>query len=75
MEPTAALDIQTLKSLIKDSVREVMQEEWFKFFDLILPYVDNQEQAEIEASFSPADYSEDDFVEITHWFNDESQAE
>lgn len=75
MEPTAALDIQTLKSLIKDSVREVMQEEWFKFFDLLLPYVDNQEQAEIEASFSPSNYSEDDFVEITHWFNDESQAE
>ncbi len=75
MEPTASLDIQTLKSLIKDSVREVMREEWFKFFDLLLPYVDPQEQADIEASFSPADHSDEDFVDITHWFNDESQAE
>ncbi|QQE65957.1 hypothetical protein GFS31_26510 [Leptolyngbya sp. BL0902] len=67
MEPTASLDLQALKMLIKDSVREVMREEWFKFFDLLLPYVDTQEQAEIEASFSPADHSDEDFVEITHY--------
>ena len=30
-----------------------MREEWFKFFDLLTPYVDNEEQAAISASFSP----------------------
>ena len=75
MEPTASLDLQALKGLIKESVREVMREEWFKFFDLLLPYVDTQEQAEIEASFSPADHSDEDFVDITHWFEHENQAE
>lgn len=48
-----------------------MQDEWLQYFDQSIPDVDGQEQAEIEASFSPADYSEDDFVEITHWFNNE----
>ncbi|MBE9141046.1 hypothetical protein IQ254_28255 [Nodosilinea sp. LEGE 07088] len=75
MEPTASLDLQALKFLIKESVREVMQEEWFKFFDMLIPYVDTQEQADIEASFSPADYEDEDFVDITHWFDDENQAE
>ncbi len=48
-----------------------MQKEWLQFFDQIIPYIDSQEQADIEASFSPANNSEDDFVEITHWFNHE----
>jgi len=48
-----------------------MQDEWLQYFDQNILDVDSQEQAEIEASFSPADYSEDDFVEITHWFNND----
>ncbi|MGD1908517.1 MAG: hypothetical protein ACFB0C_21385 [Leptolyngbyaceae cyanobacterium] len=75
MEAAAPLDVQALKTLIKDSVREVMREEWFKFFDLLTPYVDNEEQGEIEASFSPSHYSDEDFIDITSWFADESQAQ
>jgi hypothetical protein len=75
MEAATPLDGQALKTLIKDSVREVMREEWFKFFELLTPYVDNQEQAEIEANFSPDHYSDGDFVDITDWFGDESQAQ
>ena len=41
MEAATPLDGQALKMLIKDSVREVMGEEWFKFFELLTPYVDN----------------------------------
>jgi hypothetical protein len=41
MEAATPLDGQALKTLIKDSVREVMREEWFKFFELLAPYVDN----------------------------------
>jgi hypothetical protein len=75
MEAATPFDGQALKTLIKDSIREVMREEWFKFFELLTPYVDNQEQAEIEASFSLARYSDEDFVDITDWFGDESQAQ
>ncbi len=65
MEPTISLDAQALKTLIKESVREVMREEWFKFFDLLTPYVDNEEQAAIEASFSPTDHPDTDFVDFS----------
>jgi hypothetical protein len=75
MEPTIPLDAQALKALIKESVREVMREEWFKFFDLLIPYVDNEEQAAIEASFFPADHPDTDFVDITSWFDHENQAQ
>jgi hypothetical protein len=71
MEPTLSLDAQALKSLIKESVREVMREEWFKFFDMLIPYVNDDEQAEIEASFSPAEHPDSEFVDITDWFNHE----
>ncbi|MEL6401983.1 MAG: hypothetical protein AAFR26_23360 [Cyanobacteria bacterium J06626_4] len=75
MEPTVSLDANALKSLIKESVREVMREEWFKFFDLLIPYVDDEEQAEIEASFSPQAHPDSDFVDITAWFDDADQAQ
>ena len=75
MEPTITLDAQALKALIKESVREVMREEWFKFFQLLMPYVDDEEQTDIEASFSPSDYEDGDFIDVTHWFGDESQTE
>ena len=75
MEPTISLDAEALKTLIKESVREVMREEWFKFFEMLLPFVDDEEQAEIEASFSPADHAEEDFVDITDWFSHENQAQ
>jgi hypothetical protein len=75
MEPTIPLDMQALKSLIKESMREVMREEWFKFFEMLIPYVENEEQAEIEASFSPDDYSDTDFVDVTNWFDHENQAQ
>jgi len=69
MEPANTLDAQTLKAIIKESVREVMQEEWFKFFELVTPYISDSEQAEIEATFNPANYKDDDFVDISGWFN------
>ena len=75
MEPTVSLDANALRLLIKESVREVMREEWFKFFELLIPYVDDEEQAEIEASFSPAEHPDSDFVDITDWFDNADQAQ
>ena len=73
METANTLDALMLKAIIKESVREVMREEWFKFFEMLIPYVDDVEQADIEATFNPADYKDDDFVDITAWFNHEDQ--
>ena len=73
MEPANTLDALILKTIIKESVCEVMREEWFKFFEILIPYVDDIEQADIEANFNPVDYKDDSFVDITGWFNREDQ--
>ncbi|BCU10321.1 hypothetical protein [Microcystis aeruginosa] len=73
MEPANTLDALMLKTIIKESVCEVMREEWFKFFEMLIPYVDDIEQADIEANFNPVDYKDDGFVDITDWFNREDQ--
>jgi hypothetical protein len=51
MEPANTLDALILKTIIKESVCEVMREEWFKFFEILIPYVDDIEQADIEANW------------------------
>ena len=73
MEPANTIDTETLKTIVKESVREVMREEWFKFFEMLVPYVDEEEQAEIEATFSPDQFQEDDFIDITKLVSDESR--
>jgi hypothetical protein len=50
-----------------------MREEWLKLFEMLIPYVDDMEQADIEATFNPVDYKDDSFVDITGWFNREDQ--
>ncbi|NCQ96276.1 MAG: hypothetical protein EWV75_13690 [Microcystis wesenbergii Mw_QC_S_20081001_S30D] len=73
MEPANTLDALMLKTIIKEGVREVMREEWLKFFEMLIPYVDDIEQADIEANFNPVDYKDDSFLDITGWFNREDQ--
>jgi hypothetical protein len=40
---------------------------------MLIPYVDDIEQADIEANFNPVDYKDDGFVDITDWFDREDQ--
>jgi hypothetical protein len=42
-----------------------MREEWYKFFEMLLSFVDSEEQDEIESSFSPDNYSREDFIDVT----------
>lgn len=68
MESTNALDVQTLKALIKESLREVLREERLNLCQLLMPYVSDEEQSEIEASLgSPDDYNKDEFMDLTNW--------
>lgn len=62
------MDTQALKDIIKESVREVFREEWFKFYEMTIPFVSDEEQQEIEQETgSPSDYDEDDFIDLTNW--------
>ncbi|MGD1903528.1 MAG: hypothetical protein ACFB9N_14940 [Geitlerinemataceae cyanobacterium] len=59
-----------LKTLVKESVREALREEWLKFYQLNLPHVSDDEQAEIDAALgTPDDYNEDEFIDITDLFD------
>lgn len=62
------MEIQELKALIKESVREVLREERLLLCQALIPYVSDEEQAEIESEFgSPSDYDDDEVVDMTHW--------
>ena len=62
------MEIQELKLLIKESVREVLREERFLLCQILMPYVSDEEQAEIEAELgSPSDYEDEEWVDMTHW--------
>jgi hypothetical protein len=57
-----------LKVLIKESVREVLLEERLLLCQILMPYVSDDEQAEIEADFgSPSDYADDELIDMTDW--------
>ena len=73
MNAPVTLDAQALKALIKESVREVLKEEWFTMWQSVIPEVSDAEQAEIDrVSGSPSDYANEAFVDMTDWLNDEN---
>ena len=62
------METQALKVLIKESVREVLREERLLLCQILMPYVSDDEQAEIDADFgSPSDYDDDEVVDMTSW--------
>jgi len=62
------MEIQALRMLIKETMREVLREERLILCKLLMPYVDDAEQAELEAEFgSPSDYSEEEAIDMTVW--------
>jgi hypothetical protein len=59
------VEIQELKQLIKETMREVLREERLALCKILTPYVDDDEQAELEAEFgSPEDYLDDESVDM-----------
>jgi hypothetical protein len=62
---------QDLKELIKASMREVLREERLLLCQALIPYVDDIEQAKMEAEFgSPVDYEEEALTDMTGWVHD-----
>lgn len=57
-----------LKEIIKESVREVLKEERFSLYEILIPYVSKRELNEIRKKYgSPQKYDEKDFVDMTSW--------
>lgn len=62
------MEIQELKALIKESVREVLQEERLRLCQILIPYVSDEEQDELETEFGvPSEYTDDEVVDMTAW--------
>jgi hypothetical protein len=71
MNTPITFDAQALKALIKESVREVLKEEWFAMWQSVVPEVSDAEQAAIDQSFgSPSDYKQSDFFGMSEWLSD-----
>ncbi|MGB3614782.1 MAG: hypothetical protein WBA10_13400 [Elainellaceae cyanobacterium] len=64
MELTNDLTPQILKALIKESLREVLREERLDLSQLLVPFVSDEEQADIDISLgSPADFASEGSIE------------
>lgn len=62
------MEIQELKALIKESMREVLQEERLRLCQILIPYVSDDEQHELEAEFGHiSEDSDDELVDMTDW--------
>jgi hypothetical protein len=62
------MEIHELKALIKESIREVLREERMLLCQVLIPYVSDEEQAELnEILGSPSDYEEEELVDMTEW--------
>lgn len=70
------METTTLKAIIKESVREVLQEERLSLLQSLIPPVNNEEMQEIIEKFdTPSNYDENEFVDMTDWLNDENETE
>jgi hypothetical protein len=65
------MEVQELKALIKETIREVLYEERLHLCQILVPYVSDDEQSQLEADFgTPALYVDDEVVEMTSWVRD-----
>jgi hypothetical protein len=59
---------------LKESVREVLREEWFSLYQMLIPFVSDAEQNDVDQELgSPSNFTEDDFVDMTDWVDQEGQ--
>ncbi|MDB9312769.1 hypothetical protein PN462_06625 [Spirulina sp. CS-785/01] len=65
------MDKQALKELIKESIRELLQEEKMSLYTLLVPSISDEEQQDIDEQLgSPNDYADEEFVDMTDWITD-----
>jgi hypothetical protein len=68
------MQTQELKTLIKESVREVLREERLILCHTLMPYISETEQKEIETELgSLSDYEDDELIDMTDWVKNGGQ--
>lgn len=64
------MEKQELKALIKETMREVIQEERHNLCQILIPYISDKEQNELEAEFGkPTAVDDEELVDLTDWVN------
>ena len=62
------METQELKNFIKESVREVLREERLLLCNMLMPYVSDQEQKELDQELGkPQDYENEELIDMTDW--------
>ena len=62
------MEKQELKALIKETMREVIQEERHHLCQILIPYISDEEQQELEAEFSLLlEEDDEELVDLTDW--------
>jgi hypothetical protein len=62
------MEAKELKELMKESLREVLQEERLRLCRVLMPYVSDKEMQEIQEKLgSPSDYDKSEFINMTDW--------
>jgi hypothetical protein len=63
----STIEIAGLKALIKETMREVLQEERLLLCKVLMPYVSDAEQVEIETQFGTPDDEDEEWIDMTEW--------
>ncbi len=68
------MEIHELKALIKESIREVLREERMLLCQVLIPYVSEEEQEELNEMFGSApNYEAEESVDMTEWVRNGNQ--
>lgn len=62
------MEKQELKALIKETIREVIQEERYHLCQILIPNISDREQQEIEAELGlPSTENNEELIDLTDW--------
>ena len=62
------MESQEIKIFIKEFVREVLREERLLLCNMLMPYVSDQEQKELDQELGkPQDYENEELIDMTDW--------
>ena len=67
------MEKQELKALIKETMKEVIQEERASLSQILIPHVSDKEQEELEVEFGIPSAEKEELVDLTDWVENGGQ--
>ena len=67
------MEKQELKALIKETMKEVIQEERANLSQILIPYVSDNEQEKLEIEFGIPSTEKEELVDLTDWVENGGQ--